>query len=82
MLKYFGPKLITGNVKQVGDGAVYKNASVYGAEMNPTKIDVSILEIGSNLVRIQIRQIPPAPEYAPSASQTKSAAREQWRQLD
>jgi hypothetical protein len=82
VLQYFGPRLITGNVKKVGDGAVYKHASVRGAEVNPTKIDVSILEIGSNLVRIQIREIPPPPEYAPSATQTKSAAREQWQRLD
>jgi hypothetical protein len=82
VLAYFGPRLITGNVKRLGDGAVYKQASVKGAEVNPTKIDVSILEIGSNLVRIQIRQIPPGPEYSPSATQTKSAARDQWRMLD
>ena len=82
VLQYFGPRLITGNVKKVGDGAVYKHASVRGAEVNPTKIDVSILEIGSNLVRIQIREIPPPPEYAPSATQTKSAARERWQRLD
>ena len=82
VLSYFGPRLITGNVKKVGDGAVYKNASVRGAEVNPTKIDVSILEIGSNLVRIQIREIPPPTEYAPSASQTKSAARDQFKRLD
>ena len=82
VLAYFGPRLITGNVKKVGDGAEYKHASVRGAEVNPTKIDVSILEIGSNLVRIQIREIPPPPEYAPSASQTRSAAREQWKRLD
>ncbi len=82
VLEYFGPRLMTGNVQRIGDGAVYKRASVKGAEVNPTKIDVSILEIGSNLVRIQIREIPPGPEYAPSASQTKSAARDQWRMLD
>lgn len=82
VLAYFGPRLITGNVKKVGDGAIYKHASVKGAEVNPTKIDVTILEIGSNLVRIQIREIPPPSEYAPSATQTKSAARDQWRMLD
>jgi len=82
VLAYFGPRLITGNVKRVGDGAVYKRASVKGAEVNPTKIDVSILEIGSNLVRIQIREIPPGPEFAPSSTQTKSAARDHWRMLD
>jgi hypothetical protein len=82
VLAYLGPMLITGNVKRMGDGALYKNASVRGAEVNPTKIDVSILEIGSNLVRIEIRELPPPSEYAPSVTQTKSAAREQYRMLD
>lgn len=82
VLAYLGPMLITGNVKRMGDGALYKNASVRGGEMNPTKIDVSILEIGSNLVRIEIRKIPPPPEYAPSSTQTKAAARNRYRMLD
>ena len=82
VLAYFGPRLITGNVKRMGDGAVYKRASVRGAEVNPTKIDVSILEIGRDLVRIQIRELPPESEFAPSVTQTKSAARDQWRRLD
>jgi hypothetical protein len=82
VLAYLGPMLITGNVKKMGDGALYKNASVRGAEVNPTKIDVSILEIGSNLVRIEIRELPPPSEYVPSVTQTKSAAREQYRMLD
>ena len=74
--------MITGNVERLGKGAVYKRASVRGAEMSPTKVDLSIQEVGSNLVRISVTKIPPPPEYAPSTTQTKAEARNTWRMLD
>jgi hypothetical protein len=61
---------------------VYKRASVRGAEVNPTKVDLSILEIGSNLVRISVTELPPPPTHIPGASHTKAAARDAWRTLD
>lgn len=82
VLAYFGPMMITGKVERRGKGAVYKRASVRGAEVNPTKVDVSILEIGSNLVRISVTELPPPPAYIPPANQTKAAARDTWRTLD
>jgi hypothetical protein len=82
VLAYFGPMMITGNVERRGKGAVYKRASVRGAEVNPTKVDLSILEIGSNLVRISVTELPPPPTHIPGASHTKAAARDTWRTLD
>jgi len=82
VLAYFGPMMITGNVERRGKGAVYKRASVRGAEVNPTKVDLSILEIGSNLVRISVTELPPPPTHMPGASHTKAAARDAWRTLD
>lgn len=82
VLAYFGPMMITGNVERRGKGAVYKRASVRGAEVNPTKVDLSILEVGSNLVRISVTELPPPPTHVPGASHTKAAARETWRMLD
>lgn len=82
VLAYFGPMMVTGNVERLGKGAVYKRASVRGAEMSPTKVELSIQEVGSNLVRISVTKIPPPPEYAPSATQTKAEARNSWRMLD
>jgi hypothetical protein len=55
---------------------------VRGAEVNPTKVDLSILEIGSNLVRISVTELPPPPAHQPTATQTKAAARDAWRRLD
>jgi hypothetical protein len=82
VLAYVGPLMITGNVEQRGKGAVYKRASVRGAEVNPTKVDVSILDVGSNLVMISVTELPPPPAHAPSEAQTKSTARDTWRMLD
>jgi len=82
VLAYFGPLMITGSVKRLGKGAIYKRASVRGAEVNPTKVDLSILEVGSNLVRISVTELPPAPVQSPSAAQTKAAASKSWQMLD
>ena len=82
VLAYFGPMMITGNVERRGKGAVYRRASVRGAEVSPTKVDLSILEVGSNLVRISVTELPPPPAHQPTATQTKAAARDAWRRLD
>jgi hypothetical protein len=82
VLAYFGPMMITGNVERRGKGAIYKRASVRGAEVNPTKVDVSILEVGNSLTRIAVTELPPPPAHAPSSDQTKAAAQQSFRTLD
>ena len=82
VLAYFGPMMITGNVERRGKGAIYKRASVRGAEINPTKVDVSILEVGSSVTRVSVTELPPPPRHIPSSAQTKAAARESFRTLD
>lgn len=82
VLAYLGPMMITGNVERRGKGAIYKRASVRGAEVSPTKLDVSVLDLGSSMTRISITELPPPPSYVPSAEQTKAEARDRWRTLD
>jgi hypothetical protein len=82
VLAYFGPMMITGNVERRGKGAVYKRASVRGAEVNPTKVDVSILELDRAFTRISVTEYPPSPKYVPPAGKTKAAATETFRTLD
>jgi len=82
VLAYFGPMMITGNVERRGKGAIYKRASVRGAEVNPTKVNVSILELGRSLTRISVTELPPPPKHTPSPDQTKAAAKESFRRLD
>jgi hypothetical protein len=82
VLAYFGPMMITGNVERRGKGAIYKRASVRGAEVNPTKVDVSILEVGNSLTRISVTELPPPPKHVPSSDSTKAAAQRSFRTLD
>jgi len=82
VLAYFGPMMITGSVERRGKGAVYKRASVRGAEVNPTKVDVSILEVGYSLTRISVTELPPPPRHVPSSDRTKAAAQQSFRTLD
>lgn len=82
VLKYFGPKLITGRVERQGKGAVYRTASVRGSEVNPTKVDVSILEIGNRLTRVAITELPPPPAYPPAQQETLQRARRDFQSLD
>lgn len=81
VLAYFGPMLMTGKVDRMGEGAVYRRASVLGAEMNPTKVDVSILKAG-DLTRVAITELPPPSKFAPSAQETRRKAQKSWRMLD
>lgn len=84
VLAYIGPMMVTGSVERRGKGAVYKRASVRGAEFNPTKVDVSVLEVATNTTRVSIMELPPPPprEQVPSVDRTKAAARDAFRTLD
>ena len=82
VLSYFGPMLITGKVERQGKGAVYRTASVRGAEVSPTKVDVSILDIGNGLTRVSITELPPPPAYPPPQSETLQRARRDFKMLD
>lgn len=82
VLAYIGPMMVTGNVERRGKGAIYKRASVRGSEVNPTKVDVSILEVGSRLTRVSVKELPPPPVHTPSSDQTKAAAKDSFRMLD
>jgi len=82
VLGYFGPMMITGNVERRGKGAIYKRASVRGAEVNPTKVDVSIFEVGERATRVSVTELPPPPAHIPSTAETKAAASESFRLLD
>jgi len=82
VLSYFGPMLVTGKVERQGKGAVYRTASVRGAEVSPTKVDVSILDIGNGLTRVSITELPPPPAYPPPKTETLQRARRDFKRLD
>ncbi len=75
VVAYFGPRLFTGLVDRIGDGAVYRGATVVGVE-NAPRMDVSILQAGSS-VRVEILELPPLPVAPPSPAELQR----QWDEM-
>ncbi len=75
VVAYFGPRLFTGLVDRIGDGAVYRGATVVGVE-NAPRMEVSILQTGSS-VRVEIVELPPMPATPPSPAELQR----QWEEM-
>jgi len=82
VLAYFGPMLITGKVERQGAGAVYRQASVRGAEINPTKVDVSVTDVGEGYTRVAITELPPPPAHPPEKEEVLRRAQRDFKRLD
>ncbi|MBW2460989.1 MAG: hypothetical protein JRH11_05040 [Deltaproteobacteria bacterium] len=59
--RYFGPRLITGQVDRHGDGATFREAVPRAARGGIVKLDVSIVPRSRTTTRIEIRELLPAP---------------------
>ena len=81
VVRYFGPRLFTGNVSRIGDGAVYRGAVPKNVEGSPVRLDVSILEIGAK-VRVEITELPPLPQNPLPPAELERLWREQQQKLD
>ncbi|MFW5925767.1 MAG: hypothetical protein ACOCV4_06340 [Myxococcota bacterium] len=65
VVRYFGPRLLTGQVDRVGEGAIYRRAVAKDARGAAVELDVSILPASSG-TRVEIVEIrPPPPEPPP-----------------
>ncbi|MFW6051758.1 MAG: hypothetical protein ACODAU_11320 [Myxococcota bacterium] len=76
VMRYFGPRLLTGEVDRVGSGAVYRNAVPKDARGGVVKLDVSVLPAASG-TRVIIAELRPAPEQPPSLDAIKRRLRAQ-----
>ncbi|MEM1413419.1 MAG: hypothetical protein AAGH15_00890 [Myxococcota bacterium] len=62
LVAYFGPRLFTGAVEPVGDGAIYRGAVPHGVRDElAVRLDVSIVPASNRRTRVEIHAIPPAP---------------------
>lgn len=77
--KYFGPRLMTGEVERIGEGAIFRNAVARDAEGAKVHMDVKILP-GVNSTRVEIEEIPPAPKNPPSLEELRERARDKKRE--
>jgi len=59
--RYFGPRLITGQVDRHGDGATFREAVPREARGGIVKLDVSITPRNRTTTRIEIRELLPEP---------------------
>ena len=65
LLRYFGPRLITGEVTQLGEGAVYRNGAPRGAKGAVVRLDVAVRPTHKG-AQVEVFEIPPVPKDPPS----------------
>lgn len=77
--RYFGPRLVTGQVDRLGTGAVYRRAVPKGVRGGVVKLDVSILPV-SRGTRVEIVEIRPPPQDPPGLEELRRWSRDvQWQ---
>ena len=81
LLAYFGPRLFTGAVDAIGEGAVFRGATVQGATGSAVRLDVSILEMGTS-ARIEVHELPPIPVNPPSPEELQRMWDEEQRRAE
>ena len=80
LVAYFGPRLFTGAVEPLADGAVYRAAIPRGVrEELAVKLDVSIVPASNGRTRVEIHAIPPVPDDGLSAEERLRRYREKLR---
>lgn len=77
--RYFGPRLVTGEVDRLGDGAIYRRAVPKDVRGGVVKLDVSILPVASG-TRVEIVEIRPPPQNPPGLEELRRWSRDvQWQ---
>jgi len=70
--RYFGVRLLTGQVVRIGQGAVFKAADVRGVRGGSVKLEVSVLSGSAAPTRVQIIELPPPPVHPLSDSEVRA----------
>lgn len=81
VVAYFGPRLFTGTVDRVGDGAIYRGARPVNVTENVVRLEVSVLAAGSR-TRVEVVELPPMPVNPPSEAELERRWGEIERRLD
>lgn len=81
LLEYFGPRLFTGAVDELGGGAVYRAATVRGEGASSVRLDVSIIRLGSRS-RVEVFELPPMPENPLPPAELERQYREAMRRAE
>jgi hypothetical protein len=79
--RYFGPRLVTGQVDRLGEGAVYRHATARDAQGALVRMDVMIIPTVSG-TQVQIIELPPPPANPPSEEEIRRQINEQIRTME
>ncbi|NLY93446.1 MAG: hypothetical protein GXY23_05405 [Myxococcales bacterium] len=79
LLRYFGPRLITGEVTPLGEGAVYRNGVPRGVKGGVVRLDVAIRPTPKG-AQIEILELPPPPADPPSPAELSRQLEQQMLQ--
>ncbi|MBK8171317.1 MAG: hypothetical protein IPK60_13355 [Sandaracinaceae bacterium] len=73
--RYFGPRLITGSVERIGEGAIYRMANVRGAPSSSPRVDVAILPLSTQRYSVAITELARETAHPPSEESLREALR-------
>lgn len=73
---YFGPLLVTGNVERVGEGVIYRNATVRQSS-GSARVDVAIFPLANHRTSVSITELYVPPSRPPNESLIEEALRRQ-----
>jgi len=69
--RYFGARLMTGQVVRIGQGAVFKSADVRNVRGGSVKLEVSVLAGSASPTRVEIIELPTAPVHPMSDQEVR-----------
>lgn len=78
VMRYFGPRLLTGQVDRMGEGAIYRRAVAKDARGAAVELDVSILPAAGG-TRVEITEIRPPPPKPPPLDEIRQKLRARGR---
>lgn len=78
--RYFGPRLRTGQVTRMGEGATFHEAVPRGATGAVVKLDVSIVPAGEGIVHIDIYELPPPPAHPLTEAEIRAIVEREERE--
>jgi len=80
--RYFGLRLITGDVRRMGDTAVFREAEPKNVVGGTVKFDVTIIPDGRNRVRVKVVELPGTPQNPrPEAEIRRQAEQDPSQQI-
>ncbi len=74
--RYFGVRLLTGQVVRIGQGAIFKAADVRDVRGGSIKLEVSVLSGSAAPTRVEIIELPPVPEHPLSDQEVRALLRQ------